>query len=145
LADCHVACDFDAIEMDSHRLPVVDEERCTGCGDCVKACPKDLFSLQPVSHRLWVACSSLAQGDEMLEDCEVGCTACGRCAMDAPSQIEMHRGLPVIDYGRGPLGSEPTQRCPTGAIVWIDPARGPIKGRAAKLVVRQGDRLDGAS
>ena len=45
---------------------------------------KDLFSIQPVSHRLWVACRSLEAGDEMLADCEVACTACGRCAMDAP-------------------------------------------------------------
>ncbi len=145
LADCQLACDFDAIEMDPHRLPVVEEDRCTGCGDCVRACPKDLFSLHPVSHRLWVACSSLAHGDEVLEECEVGCTGCGRCAMDAPGQIDMQNDLPVIDYGKGPLSAIATERCPTGAIVWIDKVRGPIKGHAAKLVVRQGDRRDGAS
>ena len=53
LGDCEVVCDFDAIEMNSQGLPVVDEERCTACGDCVTACPKDLFSLEPQSHRLW--------------------------------------------------------------------------------------------
>jgi len=87
LADCYEACDFDAIHMDRHLLPVVDEEKCTACGDCVEACPKDLFSLHPVSHRLWVACKSLDAGDELLEDCEVACTACGRCAMDGPDLI----------------------------------------------------------
>jgi Na+-translocating ferredoxin:NAD+ oxidoreductase RNF subunit RnfB len=145
LADCEQACDFDAIEMNPHRLPVVDEDRCTACGDCVEACPKDLFSLHPVSHRLWVACSSLAHGDEILQDCEVACTGCGRCAMDAPGQIEMRNHLPVVDYSQGRLSDQPTQRCPTGAIVWIDPVAGAVKGRQARQVIRQGSRLDGPS
>ncbi len=39
------------------------------------------------------------RGDEILEDCEVACTACGRCAMDAPGDlIVMENNLPVIDY-----------------------------------------------
>ena len=56
-------------------------DNCIACKytDCVEVCPKDLFSLHPVSHRLWVACRSLEAGDEILEDCEVACTACGRC------------------------------------------------------------------
>jgi len=45
LADCEVVCDFDAIHMNQFSLPVVDEEKCTACGDCVEVCPKDLFSL----------------------------------------------------------------------------------------------------
>src|SRR5512145_2522222 len=45
LADCEVVCDFDAITMNRHGLPVVDEDKCTACGDCVEVCPKALFSL----------------------------------------------------------------------------------------------------
>jgi ferredoxin len=145
LGDCEVACDFDAIAMDVHGLPVVDEDRCTACGDCVSACPKDLFSLEPVSHRLWVACKSREEGDEILEDCEVACTACGRCAMDAPGLIEMRDGLPVIDYSRARATAAPTQRCPTGAIVWLDPEKGPLKGAAAQKIIRQGPRPDAAT
>lgn len=145
LADCERACDFDAITMNAHELPVVDEDRCTACGDCVEACPKDLFSLHAISHRLWVACSSLAHGDEVLEDCEVACTACGRCAADAPNQIEMKNNLPIVDYSRGPFTDQPIQRCPTGAIVWLDSTAGPVKGQAAKTVVRQGEIHDTAT
>lgn len=137
LADCEVACDFDAITMNTHSLPVVDEAKCTACGDCVDACPKDLFSLHAASHRLWVACKSLEAGDEILEDCEVACTACGRCALDAPGLIEMKNNLPVIDYGGKHETRVPIQRCPTGAIVWIDAQAGPIKGAAARKVVRK--------
>ncbi|TWT79044.1 Electron transport complex protein rnfB [Planctomycetes bacterium CA13] len=138
VGDCEVACDFDAITMNANELPVVNEDLCTACGDCVEACPKDLFSIHPAKDRLWVACSSLEQGDEVLAECEVACTGCTRCAMDAPDQIQMRNSLPVIDYTKGPLTAEPTQRCPTGAIVWLDKDVGPVKGQAAKKVIRQG-------
>ena len=137
LADCEVACTFDAISMDAHGLPVVDVDKCTACGDCVTACPKDLFSVHPVGHRLWVACSSLEAGDEILEDCQVACTACGRCAMDAPGLVVMKNNLAVVDYGRKHDNQAPIERCPTGAIVWIDDKAGPRKGPAAKKIVRQ--------
>jgi len=142
LADCARACDFDAIHMDPHGLPVVSEAQCTACGACVEACPKDLFTIHPVSHRLWVACRSQEAGDEMLEDCEVACTACGRCALDSPGLITMRNNLPLIEYGRKHDTQVPIQRCPTGAIVWIDAARGPVKGAAAKKIIRQGPLRD---
>jgi Na+-translocating ferredoxin:NAD+ oxidoreductase RNF subunit RnfB len=142
LADCETACDFDAIRMDAQGLPVVDEDLCTACGDCVEACPKDLFSLHPVSHRLWVPCSSLEAGDELLEDCEVACTACGRCALDAPGLVEMKNNLAVVDYSRRHDTQVPIQRCPTGAIVWIDAKVGPVKGPAATKIIRKGPLSD---
>lgn len=140
--DCAEVCDFDAIRMDAHALPVVDEVACTACGDCVDACPKDLFSLHPVSHRLWVACKSLEAGDALLEDCEVACTACGRCAMDAPGLVAMQDNLAVVDYTRDHATDVPIQRCPTGAIVWIDAREGARKGPAATKIIRKGARLD---
>ena len=137
LADCQVACDFGAIHMDPQGLPVVDAERCTACGDCVTACPKDLFSVLPAQHRLFVACRSQLAGDEMLQDCAVGCNACGRCAMDAPELVRMVGNLPVVDTTRPPR-EDPIRRCPTGAIVWLDAEAGPIRGPAAKKIVRKG-------
>ena len=141
IGDCETVCDFDAIVMNEHELPVVIEDRCTACGDCVDACPKDLFSLHPVSHRLWVACMNLEQGDAVLDDCDVGCDACGRCAADAPNGlITMVDNLPVVDYTRNHNARHSIDRCPTGAIVWYDPTQGPVTGRAAKKVVRQSAR-----
>jgi Na+-translocating ferredoxin:NAD+ oxidoreductase RNF subunit RnfB len=137
LDDCCDACDFDAIHMNAQSLPVVDEDRCTACGDCVAACPKDLISLHPASHRLWVACKSLDEGDTLLEDCEVACTACGRCEMDGPGLITMQNALPVVDYTRDHATRVPTERCPTGAIIWLDPTAGPVKGAAATKVIRK--------
>ncbi|MBL7472205.1 RnfABCDGE type electron transport complex subunit B [Robertkochia sediminum] len=144
--DCEVSCDFGAITMNEHGLPVVDPEKCTACGDCVEACPKDLFSLQPVSHRLWVACKNLEQGDDILEDCQVACTACGRCAMDAPGDlITMQNNLPVINYSENHDTTDPIQRCPTGAIVFLNDEGGAVKGKASKKIIRKGQRAMGST
>ena len=144
--DCEAVCDFDAITMNAFGLPVVDVAKCTACGDCVEVCPKDLFSLQPISHRLWVNCKNLEMGDDILEECQVACTACGKCAMDAPGNlISMINNLPVVDYSRNHNTQAPIQRCPTGAIVWLDDKKGIVKGPEAKKIVRKGQRMEGFS
>ena len=144
--DCEVVCDFDAISMNEFGIPVVDVEKCTACGDCVEACPKGLFSIHPISHRLWVACKSLEAGDEVLDVCDVGCTACGKCAMDAEdNMITMVKNLPVINYSKNHKTQDPIQRCPTGAIVWMDDKDGIIKGKEAKKIIRKGSRNMGYS
>jgi Na+-translocating ferredoxin:NAD+ oxidoreductase RNF subunit RnfB len=139
LGDCADVCDFDAISMNQYGLPVVDADKCTACNDCVEICPKDLFSLQPVSHKLWVACKSLADGDTAEAACEVACTACGRCEADAPEGlIRIQSNLAVIDYAQNALAARtPTERCPTGAIVWLDDVKGALRGKAARKIVRQ--------
>jgi electron transport complex protein RnfB len=125
LADCEVACDFDAIRMNRYGLPVVDPERCTACNDCVEVCPKDLFVLMPAEWKLIVQCKSELEGDAAESLCRVACTACGKCALDAAEGlIRMERGLAVIDYERNEVaGPEATTRCPTGAIAWVEGAQ----------------------
>ncbi len=122
LDDCMVACTFDAIHMNDLKLPVVDIEKCTACGDCVDACPRDLFEILPLSHALIVQCNAPLEGDEARAICQVACDACGRCAQDAaPGLIQMRNNLPVVDYGAGgPAAPEATYRCPTGAIQWVE-------------------------
>ena len=121
-ADCAVSCDFDAIHMSAFGLPVVNLEACTACGDCVEACPLDLFVLMPADHHLVVQCRNLLSGDAAEAVCSVACNACGRCVADAADGlIEMVDGLAVVDYAR--VESEnpkAVERCPTGAIVWIE-------------------------
>lgn len=138
--DCKDACDFGAITMDEHGLPVVDGDRCTACGACVEVCPRDLFSIHPVSHRLWVACMSQTQGEQAEAECAVACTGCGRCVADAPEGlIALKNNLAVIDYSRNNQASPAAiQRCPTGAIVWIAEDGHYVKGAAAKRIVRKG-------
>jgi len=138
LGDCATSCTFDAIHMNEFGLPVVDEDKCVACNDCVVACPLDLFSLHPVSHKLWVACKNLEEGEQALAECEVACTACGRCAADAPGDlIRIINNLAVVDYTQNNLATPlPIERCPTGAIVWIENKQ-TIKGSAAKKIIRK--------
>ena len=125
LADCELACGFDAIKMNTNGLPLVLLDRCTACGDCVSACPRDLFELVPLSHRLLVQCKAPLAGDMAVSLCVTACDACGRCASDAaPGLIRMEDNLPVIDYSAGgPARPDATYRCPTGAIVWLTGAQ----------------------
>jgi Na+-translocating ferredoxin:NAD+ oxidoreductase RNF subunit RnfB len=139
LGDCERVCDFNAIVMDAHGLPVVDEDRCTACGDCVDICPRDLFSLHPIDHRLWVACKNQEKGDEAEAECAVVCTGCGRCTADSPEGlIVISNDLAVIDYSKNRLASElAIQRCPTGAIVWLRGHAAVGKGKEAKKIIRK--------
>lgn len=138
--DCEQACDFQAIAMNLHRLPVVEEPRCTACGDCVSACPKDLFSLVREEVGLFVRCNSHERGQLALEHCEVGCDAGGRCAKDAPEGVRMHRNLPLVSATPALPCRQAIDRCPTGAIVFFEPGRGPLVGRQARAIVRKEPR-----
>ena len=143
LADCVRACGFDAMAMNADGIPVIDLEKCTACGDCVEVCPKDLLALHPVDRRLLVQCRNLIAGDRVVEECQVACTTCGKCVMDAaPGLISIASGVAVVNYDLGDLyDPKAVERCPTGAIVWLTgaqfaeqpspPVAGPRGGRVA--------------
>ena len=54
-------------------LPVIDTERCTGCGWCVAVCAPHVLSLQLVG----------LDKSSHLDDV-VGCTGCALCAVRCP-------------------------------------------------------------
>ena len=122
LADCERVCLLDAIYMNEDELPVVIPEKCTACNDCVETCPKDLFVLMPIDHKLIVQFRNLLHGDDAEDLCSVACNACARCVADAaPGLIEMVDNLAVIDYEKIALADpKAVSRCPTDAIVWVE-------------------------
>jgi electron transport complex protein RnfB len=136
-ADCAVSCDFDAIVMSATDLPVVSPELCTACGDCVDACPLDLFALFPMDDHLFVQCRNLLDGDAAEAVCSVACTGCRRCVQDAaPGLIEVHQGLAIIDYEKIELENpKAIERCPTGAIVWVEGQQFPTLADAVRSAV----------
>ncbi|HEU4563761.1 MAG TPA: (Fe-S)-binding protein [Gemmatimonadaceae bacterium] len=121
LGDCVRSCTFGAMLLSADGLPLVDIEKCTACGDCVKACPKELLSIAPLDQRLLVQCRNLIAGDEVLEACKVACTTCGKCVLDAaPGLISIASGVAVVDYRLNELADPAAiARCPSGAIVWL--------------------------
>jgi Na+-translocating ferredoxin:NAD+ oxidoreductase subunit B len=139
LEDCGTVCDFDAISFNKFSLPVVDADLCTACGDCVAECPKDLFSLQPISNKLWIACSNKDNMDESEAHCVVACNACNRCVSDAPEGlITIQNNLATIDYSKNGLASKiAIERCPTGAIVWKDYNSESQRGNLSRKIIRK--------
>jgi len=137
LGDCAVSCEFDALHMNEVGLPVVDIDKCIACGDCVDACPLDLFTIMPLDHKLIVQCRNLLEGEAATDVCTVACNACGRCVQDAaPGLIEIRRGLATIDYERiAQAEISAIGRCPTGAIVWLEGAQFEAPERRAALAV----------
>ncbi|HID31852.1 MAG TPA: RnfABCDGE type electron transport complex subunit B [bacterium (Candidatus Stahlbacteria)] len=118
MGHCVKACPFDAIHLGDEGLPVIDPERCTGCGICVKECPKGVLSLIPYEQKVYVACSSHDRGKKVKDVCKRGCIGCGICAKVCPfNAIEMVDNLPVYDYERCISCGICVHKCPTKAIV----------------------------
>ncbi len=95
---CSDACPFDAITMED-GLPVIDPEKCTACGICVKTCPRNLISLLDMQYSTYLGCSTRDSGKSVKQTCKKGCISCGACAKKTPEDtIEMQDNLPIIHY-----------------------------------------------
>jgi len=82
--DCVDVCPFDAIKMTKQGIPEVDLKRCTACGKCIKACPKNLYVLTPMATSFYVKCSSKDPGRIVTKVCKAGCIACLKCEKACP-------------------------------------------------------------
>ena len=113
---CVGACDFDAIKVIS-GVAKVDSDKCVACGKCVKACPKHIIELLPKSIKVYVACSSLCKGKDVISACKNGCIGCGICAKFCPAgAIEMVDNLPKIDYSKCKRCLICVEKCPRKCI-----------------------------
>ena len=55
-----------------------------------------------------------------------------------PGSIEIRDNLAAIDYAKNSLASKVAiERCPTGAIVWLEKDGTVVKGRDARKVIRK--------
>jgi formate dehydrogenase (NADP+) beta subunit len=69
LGTCVSACLFDALSMGEGGLPVVDEEKCTGCGACERICPKHMIVLTSATRRIIREYTE----DECITPCQQAC------------------------------------------------------------------------
>lgn len=123
--DCVVACGFYAIRMNPEtNLPEVDEAKCTACGACVRACPKNIIELRkkgPENRRVYVSCMNKDKGGVARRACEVACIGCGRCKKVCEYEaIVLKENLAYIDSYKCTLCRKCLDVCPTNAIVEIN-------------------------
>ena len=129
LGDCVAKCEFDALHINpATGLPEVDEEKCTACGACVKACPKMIIELRkkaPKGRKIYVSCVNKAKGAVARKACKVACIGCGKCAkVCAHDAITVENNLAYIDSMKCKMCRKCVVECPTGAIVEVGfPAR----------------------
>ena len=126
--DCVQACQFGALSMDPETgLPVVDPDKCTACGACVKACPKGIIELRkrwPKNRAVYVSCVSKEKGAVVMKACKAGCIGCGKCEkVCAFGAITVENNLAYIDPQKCKLCRKCVNECPTEAIrlVGMDP------------------------
>ena len=123
-ATCMRACPFDAITMSADNLPVINKEKCTACGKCVAACPKQVIELALMSKAVVVSCHSRDKGVDVKKKCQVGCIACGICVRTCPvDAIKVDNNLARIDHSKCIVCGLCVKKCPTSAIHDFIPMR----------------------
>ena len=119
--DCVAACQFGALSMDPGTgLPVVDEQKCTACGACAKACPRHIIELRakgPRGMREFVSCVNKDKGPVAKKACAAACIGCGLCARTCQhGAVTVTDNVAYIDFTKCKLCRECEAVCPTGAI-----------------------------
>ncbi len=133
LGTCMRACPFGAITMSADNLPLINPDKCTACGKCVAACPKQVIELAQTSKAVVISCHSRDKGVDVKKKCQVGCIACGICVRTCPvDAIKIDNNLARIDHSKCIVCGLCVKKCPTNAIfdyipvrpkAYIDPAK----------------------
>lgn len=112
LGTCVKVCDFDAIVI-KNGIAVIDENKCTSCGACIKACPKNIIESVPINSRVRVACNSYDTARDAMQNCEVGCIACKKCENTCQfDAIHVNNNLAKIDYSKCTQCNACVEVCP---------------------------------
>jgi Na+-translocating ferredoxin:NAD+ oxidoreductase subunit B len=114
---CSRVCPFEAIEMCEDGLPHVDPDKCTACGKCVTACPKNVIEILPASKVVLIACHSKDKAADTRKSCVTGCISCGVCVKVCPfNAVAVKDNLARIDLEKCRICGLCVTKCPTGAI-----------------------------
>ena len=130
---CVKACQFGAISIGENGCAVVDPEKCTNCGACMKACPRKIITSVPVSKKVHVLCANQDKGKAAMSVCSNSCIGCGLCQKECKKDaIHVVNGVAVIDYEKCVGCKLCTKVCPRDAISPIATAEEKEKYKAIK-------------
>lgn len=116
LGTCVAVCDFDAIVI-KDGIAIIDENKCTNCGACIKACPKNIIESVPLNSRVRVACASYDGARDVMQNCEVGCIACKKCEKACEyDAIHVNNNLAKITYDKCTQCNACVEVCPKSTI-----------------------------
>ncbi|AXP80221.1 Electron transport complex protein rnfB [Mariniflexile rhizosphaerae] len=120
--DCVAVCKFDAMYMDENTgLPVVITDKCTSCGACAEACPRDIIEMRPKHKRdlkIFVGCLNEDKAGIAKKACDVACIGCSKCQDICPKDaITMENNLAYIDAIACTLCRKCVDICPTHSII----------------------------
>lgn len=109
LGTCVKACMFGALSIGKEGLPVVDQEKCTGCGACERACPKNIIRLTSVTRRI--------MREYTKEECTTPCQRACPTGIDIKEYIRLIRegdfeGSVQVIKERNPFPTVISRICP---------------------------------
>ncbi|MDR1641353.1 MAG: RnfABCDGE type electron transport complex subunit B [Clostridiales bacterium] len=113
---CIAACQFGAISY-KDGIAVIDKDKCTACGMCIKACPKNLIAFERYDCKTRVLCSSKDLGKVVRQNCTVGCIACKLCVKACEyGAIQVTNNVASVDPAKCVSCGACARKCPAKCI-----------------------------
>jgi len=98
LGSCIGECGFNALTMGKKGMPEIDEDKCTGCGKCQSACPKNIIEMIRPEAPVRVYCSSRDKGRVSVKYCSASCIGCRMCEKSCLyGAVKIENNLAVIN------------------------------------------------